>query len=123
MVLRARMQAKLAATALQYLIDIATIYVQSDEKDAAGAQSTTRTPVITTPCRLISAGKSNQTAVAEAARQETLSEMYRMLVPCDVTLEVNQRVVVNGKTFEITRIEDKWTNALFKAALLEARHE
>jgi hypothetical protein len=117
------MQAKLAAAAGQYLIDTATIYAQSDEKDAAGAQSSTRQPVLTTPCRLLSAGKSNQAAVVEAARQETMSEIYRMIVPASVILEVNQRVVVNGGTFEITRIEDKWSNPLFKTALLEARHE
>lgn len=123
MVLRSRMQAKLAAAANHYLIDTANIYDQSDEKDETGAQSATRHPSCTTRCRLIAAGKSNQTGVEEAGRQETMSEMYRLIVPADVTLTVNQRVVVNGGQFEVTRIEDKWSNSLFRSALLEARHE
>lgn len=73
------------------------------------------------PCRVIQAGQFNAAAVQVVGSQETLPEMYRLALPPETPLDVDQRVTVDGVTYNVVRMETALTDEVFRHALIVRR--
>ena len=72
------------------------------------------------PCRLIQAGRWAATS-GQTGGAETLLFEYRLIVKADVALAIDQRVTVNGLTYDVVRVEAELTDKAFNSALLHRR--
>lgn len=73
------------------------------------------------PCRVIKAGQFSTDAVQLVGQRETLPEMYRIALPPDTELDVDQRITVDGVTYNVVRLETALTDAVFRHALITLR--
>lgn len=73
------------------------------------------------PCRVIKPGQANTNAGDIVANQETLQDLYRLIVPNTVALGVDQRVTTDGFVYNIVRIETALTDDVFHMALITRR--
>lgn len=73
------------------------------------------------PCRVIQAGQFNADAVQNVGARETLPEMYRLALPPETALDVNQRVTVDDIVYNVVRLETALTSEIFRHALIVRR--
>src|SRR5690242_7804430 len=69
-------------------------------------------------CRLIKAGQFNTPGGETPGAQETLQDLYRLVVAQTVTLDVDYRVTVNDAVYQVVRLESELTDEGFHAALV-----
>lgn len=73
------------------------------------------------PCRLIRLGRRNESGIEEAGGAETMKAEYRLSVPTTTPLAADMRVVVDGLTYGVVRIETQLTDEAFHAAIVNRR--
>lgn len=113
---------QILASARKWLKDTCTITYQKPITDKYGAQ--TKQPVMVAqdvPCRVIEAGGQRGSAIEQAANQETLVEEYRLAVPIDTALDVDQEVAVGSAVYQIVRLDTSMTDKVFRHAIMVRR--
>jgi head-tail adaptor len=73
------------------------------------------------PCRVIVARRSDLSAVSITAGRETLQDIYRLTLPHDSSITVDDRVTVGGAIFHVVRVETELTDAVFTTVILSRR--
>src|SRR5687768_8283222 len=75
----------------------------ADVSDNAGGYTTTETTVASGDCRLRAAGGGAETAIAERL---SWAVAYAVDLPYDLDVTPSDRLLVNGRTFEIGAVVD-----------------
>lgn len=117
------MLSAMRAQVLARLPDTAIIQALSKVSDGAGAFTETWGAVSggTVLCRVDPLG-TNTTEARVVANREALEVSYRLTVPYDAPIEQNNRVVVDGRTYEVVSlaIDHSW-NVSKRAIITEIR--
>ena len=102
-----------------FLTDTCLIERESESVGAYGepthAWEVTATDVA---CRLIQAGQQNVAAAGVTGSQETLPDLYRLVIPRTITLDIDYRVTVNGAVYSVVRLETALTDESSHTALV-----
>jgi hypothetical protein len=69
-------------------------------------------------CRVIRSGSRSSSASEQVGNQETIREMYRLIVPRGTALDIDQRVTVNGLVYQIVDVVTAWTDAVDAQAIM-----
>lgn len=105
------------------LFDTAVIHAVGKVSDGAGAFTETWSAVVggTVLCRVDPLGQ-NATGSRVVASREALEVSYRLTLPYDAPIAQNNRVVVNGKTYEVVSLAvDHSMNVSKRAIITEIR--
>lgn len=113
--------AAMKTQAYRFLTDTCDIHVRQNSTDAYGYQTQDYSAAYTNVmCRLILSGRG-ATNPAEIGEQERLVEEYRLSLKADQTIDVDDRVVLNGITYEVTGLITALTDKFFQ--MVEIRRE
>ncbi len=69
-------------------------------------------------CRLIQGAKATTTPDFVSGAQETMPDLYTLVVEADTELDVNYRVTVNEIVYQVVRLEAELTDKGFRTALV-----
>ncbi|GEM_PF-1077672 len=72
-------------------------------------------------CRVITARRSDLSGVALINGRETLQSTYRLTLPHDTELGVDDRVTINNTIYHVVRVETDLTDRVFVSAILARR--
>ena len=109
------------ATVLKWLKDTAKIEVQQSSKGTMNEPLDAWTIVTASvACRVIGAEQSDAAFVGS---QETIADMYRLVVPAGTALAANQRVTVTstGYVYQVVGFINDLTDELFRTAVILRR--
>lgn len=110
------------AAAGKWLKDSCTIEQQTIVTGEYGEEASQWSVIATdVKCRVIRSARNSGSATQERGAQETLEQEYKLAVPVSVDLGINQRVTVNGVTYQIVRVEIALTDEIFKSATIVRR--
>jgi len=115
--------AQMRSDVANMLFDTAIIQALGKVSDGAGAFTETWGAVVggTVLCRLDPVG-ANATEAQVVAWREALEVSYRLTVPHDAPITVNNRVVVDNKTYEVVSLAvDHSSNVSKRAIITEIR--
>lgn len=73
------------------------------------------------PCRIIKIGRRNDSAIEEAGSAESLKDEYRLIFGRGVALGTDMRVVIDGLTYGVVRIETQLADEAFHACIINRR--
>lgn len=102
----------------QSLVDSCTIQAETSTTGSYGQNVVAWSDVATAKCRLLPAGQGEQEKVIEFAGQDAIADTKRLIVPANTALDVGQRVIVNGITYYVGSLDVKWSDEVFRAALI-----
>lgn len=96
-----------------------TIEAEDTGTDQYGASTHTWVTVAeNVPCRIIRAGQNTSGEAGMQGRQEVMEDRYRLSVPVDTALAIDQRVTVNGVTYDVVNIISAWSDAVDAQAII-----
>lgn len=103
----------------QTLTDTCEIQSKVEVNDSYGSTSKQWTVRLTDqPCRVISVGGRGRNSLDEIGAQEAMVESVRLVLPHDVAIHQDERVVVGGHTYAVTGVRDSYTNRVDTQAIL-----
>jgi hypothetical protein len=70
-------------------------------------------------CRVITVGNRTNNELVLVSERKSIREQYKLIVPYDTALSLNQRVTVNGQTYTIINILTERTDAVDAQAFME----
>jgi len=107
----------------RYLTQTALIEVQASTLDSFGGRTDAwETVAADVPCAIIRNVKISGDDIVQEGRRETMQSRYRLVVPHDTALSVDQRVTVDGEVYHVVAIEIRTTNSVTATAIItEAR--
>lgn len=105
MTLNASILARLRNQTAKFLKDTCLIEVQDQSTDEYGSPALSWSVVAEdVPCRMITAGYQNQSRAGLVGSQESLQDMYKLICPYGTALDIDQRVTVNGQTYNVVQL-------------------
>jgi head-tail adaptor len=105
--------------ALYWLKETCNIEKQSDTLDETGSPiQTWDTVASNVPCRVITAGQSSSSAAAIVGSAESMTDLYKIVLPANTSIDINCRITVNGETFNIVRLETALTDEVYTQAII-----
>lgn len=103
---------QLRRTANQWLKESCTIERQTEDRGAFGEQIHDFETVATdVPCRVINGGQSNTADSQMFGNQEVMLDQYRIVMPAGTVVDVDYRVTVGGRVYNVTAVTDDRTDA------------
>lgn len=70
-------------------------------------------------CRVITVGQRASNDMVQARAQESLRDMYRLICPVGTALDVNQRITVDGATYNVVSLITARTDSTDVQAVME----
>jgi len=115
------MLAQMRAMVLARLPDVAVISAITNTSDGAGGWSEGLVTSGTVACRVDPLG-ANATESQVVVSREALEVTYRLTLPHDAPIAQNNRVVINGRTYEVVAvsIDHSW-NVSKRVIITEVR--
>lgn len=102
-----------------YLTSRCTIQTEVSGRGDFGQNATYWSDVATdVACRKLPAGQSDSERVIDFAGQESINELYRLILPSTFALEVGQRIIINGVTYYVASLLVGVTDEAFRAAII-----
>lgn len=96
----------------QWLDETATIERQTESRGEYGEQVHDWETVATgVQCRVINAGTSNAGNNVQIANQEMLLDNYRVILPFSTVVDVDYRITVGARVYDVLSITDDRTDA------------
>lgn len=112
--------ARMKATALGMLTERCDLQQEVESVGMFGSPSHTYETVgVNVACRLIRGGQQRE--AAEVVEQEMMRETYRLILPLDVTIGADMRVIVwgeTGGTFEVVSVQARLTDKFYNTVTI-----
>lgn len=103
----------------RFLKDSATITQDVITLDQYNGQVHTPQVVgVSVPCRIIMLDRSNVSRAGLVGEQESMRDMYRIVVKQGTNLAVDQQIQVNGLTYNVVNILSELTDEVFESAIV-----
>lgn len=112
--------ARLRAITARYMTDTCTIEAQVKAQGKYREEHPVWQTLYTgLRCRLITIGTRNNNELVLSSDRESIRETYKLIVPYDTALAIDQRVTIRGKTYTVVSIMTERSETTDAQAIME----